>query len=149
MYCAHISRRCLSNVFQPKAHVLPLFFGRDSVPKSLSHPQIATLIKYLLSKLPLQPKKAIEILACPEMWPRPINGSGHFRELCDVTTRHLAVLFNFGTLCPEINPCPIANPNHAMHFHAHAGTQKSNPTSGLSRTLAPPHKRKWTFPVAM
>ena len=126
MYCAHISRMCLSNVFQPQAHVLPHYFGRDSVPKSLSHPQIATLIKYMSSKPPLQPKKAIENLACPEMWPRPINGSGHLRELCDVTMRHLAGLCNFGTLCPEINPCPIAHPNHAMHFHAHAGTQKKH-----------------------
>ena len=47
------------------------------------------------------------------MWPRPINGSGHFRELCDVTTRHLAGLCNFGTLCPEINPSQ-PQPCHAL-----------------------------------
>ena len=142
-----------------------------------------------------EPRKAFLFLACPELWPRPINGSGHFRELCDVTMRHLAGLCNFGTLCPEIKPCPMAqpqplhalprscknpekhfyfwrvpnsgpapktevdisgscvtslrvtwqcyvilghcvpkltlavwlNPNYSMHFHAHAGTQKSNP----------------------
>ena len=62
------------------------------------------------------PKKAFLFMACPEMWPRPINGSGHFQELCDVTTRHLAGLCNFGTLCPEINPCPMAQPQpcHAL-----------------------------------
>ena len=139
-------------------------------------------------------KKAIECLECPERWPRPINGNGHFRERCDVTKRHLARLWNFGTLRPKSNPCPIdqthpchalphscritkkqsnvlsvpnggpapltemdtsgsvvtslsvtwqgyvisghsvpkltlalwSNPNHAAHFHTHAGTQKNN-----------------------
>ena len=87
-------------------------------------------------------QKSISISGVPELWPRPINGSGHFRELCDVTMCHLAGLCNFGTLCKLNLP-------HGSHFHAHAGTQKSISISGVSRTLAPPHKRKWTFPGAV
>ena len=55
-------------------------------------------------------QKAIECLECPERWPRLINGYGHFRERCDVTERHLAKLWNFGTLRPKINPCPMEQP---------------------------------------
>ena len=57
-----------------------------------------------------EPKKAIECLECPERWPRLINGYGHFRERCDVTKRHLAKLWNFETLRPKINPCPMEQP---------------------------------------
>ena len=55
-------------------------------------------------------QKAIECLECPERWPRPMNGYGHFREGCDVIKRHLARLCNFGTLRPKINPCPMEQP---------------------------------------
>ena len=64
-------------------------------------------------------KKAIECLECPERWPRPINGNGHFRERCDVIRRHLARLWNFGTLRPKINPCPIDQP-HPCHALPHS-----------------------------
>ena len=59
----------------------------------------------------------------PERWPRPMNVYGHFRERCDVIKRHLARLWNFGTLRPKINPCPIDQPHPC---HALAETQKSN-----------------------
>ena len=69
------------------------------------------------------PKKAFLFLACPELWPRPINGSGHFRELCDVTTRHLAGFVILGQ-CPEINPCPIAQPQQCHALPRSCGNPK-------------------------
>ena len=70
-------------------------------------------------------KKAIECLECPERWPRPINGNGHFRERCDVTKRHLARLWNFGTLRPKSNPCPIDQP-HPCHALPRITKKQSN-----------------------
>ena len=71
-------------------------------------------------------KKAIECLECPERWPRPINGNGHFRERCDVTERHLAKLWNFGTLRPKINPCPMEQPQPRCTLPHSCRNPKSN-----------------------
>ena len=101
---------CLGNLFIGKGTLSASFLSRDSVPKILSQPQIAILIEYSICIPQRKPKKAIEFLACPKCRPRPINGSGHFRELSDVTKRHLARLWNFGTLRPKINPCPMEQP---------------------------------------
>ena len=106
----------LGNLFIGKGTLSASFLSRDSVPKILSQPKMAALIEYSICIPQRKPKKAIEFLACPKWRPRPINGSGHFRELSDVTTRHLAWLWNFRTLRPKINPCPTAQPRpcHAL-----------------------------------
>ena len=106
----------LGNLFIGKGTLSASFLSRDSVPKILSQPKMAALIEYSICIPQRKPKKAIEFLACPKWRPRPINGSGHFWELSDVTTRHLAWFGNFGTLRPKINPCPTAQPRpcHAL-----------------------------------
>ena len=109
----------LGNLFIGKGTLSASFLSRDSVPKILSQPKMAALIEYSICIPQRKPKKAIEFLACPKWRPRPINGSGHFWELSDVTTRHLARLWNFGTLRPKINPCPIDQP-HPCHALPHS-----------------------------
>ena len=99
----HLARLCNFETLRPNINPCPMDTLRTS-----------TLMR--------KRKKAIDCLECPERWPRPINGSGHFRERCDVTKRHLARLCNFGKLTLAL----WSNPNHAAHFHTHVGTQKSN-----------------------
>ena len=139
----------LGNLFIGKGTLSASFLSRDSVPKILSQPKMAALIEYSICIPQRKPKKAIEFLACPKWRPRPINGSGHFWELSDVTTRHLAWFGNFGTLRPKINPCPTAQPRPCHALQRSCRNSKSNRMSWVSRTVAPPHKRKWTLPGAL
>ena len=73
MYCAHISRMCLSNVFQPQAHVLPHYFDRDSVPKICPIPRSQPSLNICHLNHHCNPKKQSKIWRVPKCGPAPLT----------------------------------------------------------------------------